>query len=386
MKELMEKRAQLMEQIEELSKSIEMEKRAFTDEENTKFDALTKEVESIDATIAQMERAEKLVKVDNKPDEAAGTESKEEMEVRAFAQFIRNERAGDSNITKDDNTAVIPKTIADKIVDKIKDISPLFKDAEKFNVKGTLSIPYVDGSNDNLTVAYADEFTDLEAKSTKLLSVDLTGYLAGVLAKVSISLINSTDIELVDFVVAKMAMAAATFIDKEILVGTPGDPSASPAVPAKILGLSNASQVVLAGSTSAITSDVLIKLKNSLKSAYQSGAYFVMHPDTFTACQLLKDKNDRYLFNDDIVEGFSGRILGKPVYVSDQCPAIAANAFAVFYINPAQALAVKMVEDSVTILREKYATQHALGIVEWVELDARIQNQQAVAALKMAVS
>ena len=386
MKELMEKRAQLMEQIEELSKSIEMEKRAFTDEENTKFDAITKEVESIDATIAQMERAEKLVKVDNKPDEAAGTESKEEMEVRAFAQFIRNERAGDSNITKDDNTAVIPKTIADKIVDKIKDISPLFKDAEKFNVKGTLSIPYVDGSNDNLTVAYADEFTDLEAKSTKLLSVDLTGYLAGVLAKVSISLINSTDIELVDFVVAKMAMAAATFIDKEILVGTPGDPSASPAVPAKILGLSNASQVVLAGSTSAITSDVLIKLKNSLKSAYQSGAYFVMHPDTFTACQLLKDNNNRYLFNDDIVEGFSGRILGKPVYVSDQCPAIAANAFAVFYINPAQALAVKMVEDSVTILREKYATQHALGIVEWVELDARIQNQQAVAALKMAVS
>ena len=386
MKELMEKRAQLMEQIEELSKSIEMEKRAFTDEENTKFDALTKEVESIDATVAQMERAEKLVKVDNKPDEAAGTESKEEMEVRAFAQFIRNERAGDSNITKDDNTAVIPKTIADKIVDKIKDISPLFKDAEKFNVKGTLSIPYVDGSNDNLTVAYADEFTDLEAKSTKLLSVDLTGYLAGVLAKVSISLINSTDIELVDFVVAKMAMAAATFIDKEILVGTPGDPSASPAVPAKILGLSNASQVVLAGSTSAITSDVLIKLKNSLKSAYQSGAYFVMHPDTFTACQLLKDKNDRYLFNDDIVEGFSGRILGKPVYVSDQCPAIAADAFAVFYINPAQALAVKMVEDSVTILREKYATQHALGIVEWVELDARIQNQQAVAALKMAAS
>lgn len=386
MKELMEKRAQLMEQIEELSKSIEMEKRAFTDEENAKFDALTKEVESIDATIAQMERAEKLVKVDNKPDEAAGTETKEEMEVRAFAQFIRNERAGDSNITKDDNTAVIPKTIADKIVDKIKDISPLFKDAEKFNVKGTLSIPYVDGSNDNLTVAYADEFTDLEAKSTKLLSVDLTGYLAGVLAKVSMSLINSTDIELVDFVVAKMAMAAATFIDKEILVGTPGDPSASPAVPAKILGLSNASQVVLAGSTSAITSDVLIKLKNSLKSAYQSGAYFVMHPDTFTACQLLKDKNDRYLFNDDVVEGFSGRILGKPVYVSDQCPAIAANAFAVFYINPAQALAVKMVEDSVTILREKYATQHALGIVEWVELDARIQNQQAVAALKMAVS
>lgn len=375
MKELMEKRAQLMEQIEELSKSIEMEKRAFTDEENTKFDELTKEVESIDTTIAQMERAEKLVKVDNKPDEAAGEDSTEEMEIRAFAEFVRNERA-DSNITKGDNTAVIPKTIANKIVDKIKDISPLFRDAEKFNIKGTVSIPYVDSTNDNLTVAYATEFTDLEAKSTKLLSVDLTGYLAGVLAKVSISLLNSTDIDLVDFVVAKMAAAAAEFIDKEILQGTVG----------KITGAAAATQVVPAGSTSAITADVLIKLKNKLKSAYQSGAYFVMHPDTFTACQLLKDGNNRYLFNDDIVEGFSGRILGKPVYVSDQCPSIAENALAVFYVNPSQALAVKMVEDSVQILREKYATQHALGIVEWLELDAKIQNEQAIAVLKMAVS
>lgn len=375
LKELMEKRAELMEQIEGLSSSIETEKRAFTDEENTKFDELTKEVESIDATIAQLERAEKLAKVDNKPDEAAGNDSTEEMEIRAFADFLRNERA-DSNITKGDNTAVIPKTIANKIVDKIKDISPLFKDAEKFNIKGNVSIPYVDGANDNLTVAYATEFTDLEAKSTKLLSVDLTGYLAGVLAKISISLLNSTDIDLVDFVVGKMAAAAAEFIDAEILVGTSG----------KITGAAAATQVVLAGSTSAITADVLIKLKNKLKSAYQSGAYFVMHPDTFTACQLLKDGNNRYLFNDDIVEGFSGRILGKPVYVSDQCPTIAEDALAVFYINPSQALAVKMVEDTVQILREKYATQHALGIVEWVELDAKIQNEQAVAVLKMAAS
>lgn len=375
MKELMEKRAELMEQIEQLSHSVETEKRAFTEEENEKFDELTKEVESIDATMAQLERSQKLTKVDNKPDEAAGNDTVEEMEIRAFAEFVRNERA-DSNITKSDNTAVIPKTIANKIVDKIKDISPLFRDAEKFNIKGTVSIPYVDGTNDNLTVAYATEFTDLEAKSTKLLSVDLTGYLAGVLAKVSISLLNSTDIDLVDFVVAKMAAAAAEFIDKEILVGTSG----------KITGAAAATQIVLAGSTSAITADVLIKLKNKLKSAYQSGAYFVMHPDTFTACQLLKDSNNRYLFNDDIVEGFSGRILGKPVYVSDQCPAIDEDALAVFYINPAQALAVKMVEDNVQILREKYATQHALGIVEWVELDAKIQNEQAVAVLKMAAS
>ena len=47
---------------------------------------------------------------------------------------------------------------------------------------------------------------------------------------------------------------------------------------------------------------------------------------------------------------------------------------------------MKMIEESITILRERYATQHALGIVDWVELDARIQNQQAVAVLNMQLA
>ena len=378
LKELMEKRNDLVDQIEQLTKNVETEQRAFTPEEDAKVEELTKAVEDIDKTIETCERATKLSKIDVKNDNDA-EDNVEEMETRAFADFIRNKkRAGDSNIEKDDNKAVIPKTIANKIIDKIKDISPLFRDAEKYNVKGTVSIPYVDGSNDNITVAYASEFTDLEAKSTKLLSIDLTGHLAGVLAKVSVSLLNSTDIDLVDFVVAKIAAAAATFIDKEIL--DPSDPTH------KIVGLSNANQIVYAGSTSAISADVLIKLKNQLKSAFQAGAYFVMHPETLTAVQLLKDNNNRYIFNDEIQNGFSGTILGKPVYTSDQCPKIGSGNNAVFYLNPAQGLAAKLVEDSVTILREKYATQHAIGVVEWLELDAQIQNQQAVAVLNMSTA
>lgn len=378
LKELMEKRNDLVDQIEQLTKNVETEQRAFTPEEDAKVEELTKAVEDIDKTIETCERATKLSKIDVKNDNDV-EDNVEEMETRAFADFIRNKkRSGDSNIEKDDNKAVIPKTIANKIIDKIKDISPLFRDAEKYNVKGTVSIPYVDGSNDNITVAYASEFTDLEAKSTKLLSIDLTGHLAGVLAKVSVSLLNSTDIDLVDFVVAKMAAAAATFIDKEIL--DPSDPTH------KIVGLSNANQIVYAGSTSAISADVLIKLKNQLKSAFQAGAYFVMHPETLTAVQLLKDNNNRYIFNDEIQNGFSGTILGKPVYTSDQCPKIGSGNNAVFYLNPAQGLAAKLVEDSVTILREKYATQHAIGVVEWLELDAQIQNQQAVAVLNMSTA
>ena len=369
LKELMEKRAEFYEELTGIVNKAREEKRAMTEEEKTRFDELEGSIKEIDATVDAARRARAL-EADQADDEGEG-ETTEQMEIRAFADYIR---AGeDSNITKTDNGAVIPKTVVNKIIDKVKDISPLFRDAEKFNIRGNIAIPYVDASNDNITVAYSDEFVDLEAKSTKLLSVNLTGFLAGALAKISKSLINATDLDLVEFVTTKLAAATAEFIDHEIVVGTAG----------KVVGLSNATQIKTAAAAAAVTMDEIIQLKDMLKSVFQDGAYFVMNPETLTAVRLLKDQNLRYYVNDDVTSEFGVTLLGKPVYVSDQMPKMAAGKAAIVYINPAQALAVKLVEDSVQVLNEKYATQHAVGIVNWVEFDAAIQNQQAVAVLKM---
>ncbi|RHS24873.1 phage major capsid protein [Clostridium sp. AF12-19] len=371
-KELREKRDQIVEQMQAITdNATNVEKRTLTTEEQQKFAGLKKEVEDIDATLEAMEQSRTLLPPVKTPEKK---EPVEDIEIRTFANIIRNRV--DANITKTANGAVIPTTIAKKIIDVAKDRSPLFKDAEKYNIRGTVSIPYVDTDNDNITVAYATEFTELEAKDTKLLTVDLKGFLAGALCKVSRSLLNSTDLDLTTFVVNKMGAALADFLDKQIIQGDS----------THITGLSTATQIVTAKAATAITADELITLKNKLKSVFQAGAYWVMAPNTLTAVQQLKDENGRYLFNDEIKNGFSGTILGKPVYTSDQCPGMAATKTAIFYISPKQALAAKIVEDSVQILNEKYATQHAIGVVEWAEVDCKIQNQQAVAVLKMAAS
>ena len=371
-KELREKRDQIVEQMQAITdNATNVEKRTLTTEEQQKFAGLKKEVEDIDETLEAMEQSRTLLPPVKTPEKK---EPVEDIEIRTFANIIRNRV--DANITKTANGAVIPTTIAKKIIDVAKDRSPLFKDAEKYNIRGTVSIPYVDTDNDNITVAYATEFTELEAKDTKLLTVDLKGFLAGALCKVSRSLLNSTDLDLTTFVVNKMGAALADFLDKQIIQGDS----------THITGLSTATQIVTAKAATAITADELITLKNKLKSVFQAGAYWVMAPDTLTAVQQLKDENGRYLFNDEIKNGFSGTILGKPVYTSDQCPGMAATKTAIFYISPKQALAAKIVEDSVQILNEKYATQHAIGVVEWAEVDCKIQNQQAVAVLKMAAS
>ncbi|MCH3943056.1 MAG: phage major capsid protein [Atopobiaceae bacterium] len=380
LKALLEKRAGLIARMKEIKDQAIGEERAFSEEEDKKFSEIEAQVRSIDSTIDSIKRGEDLA--NTTIEDVADTSSRsqttdEETETRAFADYIRSQVTGtqlraDSNITKTDNGAIIPKTIANKIIDTVKDLSPLFGFAEKFPVKGNLSIPYVDSANDNITVAYATEFTELEAKSAKLASVDLSGYLAGALAKISRSLINASDFDLTSFVVDKIAMAVADWLDHEIIVGTDG----------KIEGLRGVKIVVTTASADAITFDEIIETKDKVKSKYQGRACWVMNQDTLTKIRLLKDGNGRYLVNDDVTSEFGTTLLGKPVYTSDNCSKLAAGASVIFYGDFSQGLAAKLVEDqSIQILVEKYATQHAIGVVAWEEADCKVQDAQAIASL-----
>lgn len=377
LKELNERRTELVDQMEELVTTAKTEVRALTEEEDGKFVEMKSEVERIDSTIAAIEATRSLKKVEEKVEEEEMPEERtlpqEELDIRTFANIIRN-RTDDANITKANNGAVIPKTVVNKIIDRVKDISPLYRMASHYDIRGTVSVPYVDAANDNIAAAYAQEFTDLQALDTRLLSVDLTGFLAGVLCKVSRSLINATDIDLVDFVIGKMAVAIADFLDKEIINGTSGS----------ITGLSTATQKITAAAAAAITVNELIGVQDLLKGAYQAGAIWVMAPATWTAVKKVLAGTSNYELNASIENGFSGRLLGKPVFVSDRVEALATGKKSVWYINPAEALAVKTVEDSVQVLNERYATQHAVGIVAWIEADAKVQNQQAVAFIQQA--
>jgi len=373
-KKLMEERQALVDEMVALRAGAERENRAFSEDEDKRFAEIEAEISRIDASLRAIDATRKLQDAPEEEvvEEKRAEESVEVVETRAFANIIR--QRNDANITKTDNGAVIPKTIINKIIDQVKDLSPLFRMSTHYNIRGKVAIPYVDTANDNISVAYANEFVDLQAKDTKLLAIELDGFLAGVLCKVSRSLINATDIDLVNFVIGKMAAAIAEFIDKEMIKGTSGS----------ITGLSTATQKITAASATAITVNELIAAQDLLKGAFQAGAIWVMAPATWTAVKKVLAGTSNYELNASIENGFAGRLLGKPVYTSDQCEALATGKKAIWYINPAEALAVKTVEDSVQILNERYATQHAIGVVAWLEMDAKVQNQQAVGFVQMA--
>ena len=191
-------------------------------------------------------------------------------ETRCFENYIRgivtHER--DNNMTFGDNGAVVPTTIANRIIKKVYDICPILERSTKYNIKGTLELPYYDTSTTTISVAYKDEFSALTSSSGTFNSITLTGYLAGALTKISRSLINNSQFDIVAFVVDEMAYAIKRFIENELLNGTPGNP---PTTPSKVLGLYGLTNYITAAAQTAVTAQrtklcsYTIKLKMNSK-------------------------------------------------------------------------------------------------------------------------
>ena len=401
---LEEKKNDLITRAEELVKIAET--RELTEDEAMELAEIRDDVKKIKEALGVEEDMREILedeakaKNDNVPteedeemgDRACGAEKeKRELEQRAidernaFEAYIRgviNERS-ESDLTKSDNGAVIPATIADKIIKKVYDICPVLERSSKYNIKGTLTIPYYDEAspNDAITVAYSDEFTPLTSHvGTFTSNISLTGFLAGALVKISRSLIKNSQFNIVDHVVDLMAEHIARFIERELLIGTP----ASGGDPAKVLGLSTLTNGITAQSASAITADEVVKLHDAIKDRYQTDAIWVMSPATRTALRLLKDEMGHYLLQDDISAPFGVSILGKPVYVSDNMPEIATKNTVIYY-GDFKGLATKFSEEiSIQVLRERFADEHADGVIGWFEFDAKVEDQQKLAKLTMA--
>lgn len=374
-KGLEEKRNDLKSQMSSLLETAKAEERAMNEEEVAKFDEIEKEIKNIDATIEREEKVENMEEREIKVEERELTV--EERDSKAFVDYIRGvlENRAEANLTVGNNGAIIPTTIAQKVIAKAYDMSSVLKDATKYNTKGKLSIPVygADGSND-VAMAYAEEFVELEGNIGKFTSVDLGNHLAGALARIGKSLVSNTDIDLENKVIELMAEAVARFEEREILVGTEG----------KVEGLRGVQLKVVAGSNSVLTAEDLIKAKNKVKKGFRKNAKWIMSNDTLTAIELLKDGEDRFIFRADLNGEFDGYILGYPVEVSDNMAEIGAGKD-VIYFGDFSGVALKQRNDAVelNVLREKYATQHAIGINAWVEFDAKVENAQKISKITM---
>ncbi len=388
MKSLEEQKNEKVTQMDKLLNDVKAEERAFTEDEEKLFNQLKDEIDAINKTMEAFEQSRELVddakkEEDKKKEEDNMSEEERALEIETrdietFAKYIRNEVLSEtrdgSSFAQGTNGVIVPTTIANKIIMTAYNMSPILEKATRYNTKGNLEIPvYGANNNEDITVAYGEDFTELVEHAGKFSSVTLTDYLIGALAKIGNSLVNNTDIDLVNIVINIIAEYIKLFVEGEVLNGTENKITGCSAIPA--------SQTVETEVAGVISYDDLVKVKNKVIQSFRKGSIWVMNQDTQTVLETMKDGNERPMFLPDPTGEFDGMVLGYPVYVSDNMVGISGGNSPIIFGN-FSGIALKTTKElEIQVLREKYATQHATGVVAWLECDAKIEHLQKLSKL-----
>lgn len=386
MKKLYEKKNSLLNEMEDILNKAKEETRSFTEEEKSRVEEIKSEIRGLEQVIANEEELRSFDK--SNITGATGnsektTEERQQEEVeKEERQFIDAVATGEiRNLTAGNNGGIIPVTIASDIIDTVKELCPLLEHADIYHVAGELRLPKFKATSSSaggvatpIAASYVNEFTELTESTAQFETINLTNQIIGVLVKMSKSLLNRANFDVRSFIVNKVAKTIVEFLEKEMLIANAG----------KIQGAINTTNEVVAANQDKLDTTDLVDVQMAIPSAYQKNCMWIMHKDILKALRKLKTADGQFILNADVTAPFGYTILGKPVYLSDSMPKnIAAGQNVMLYMD-ASGYAVKMTKSmEIQMLMEKYATQYAVGICAYVEIDAKIADENKIARLKM---
>ncbi|MDR6550023.1 phage major capsid protein [Paenibacillus qinlingensis] len=353
-KELHERRNDLLETVEqiEIKLQIEDEKRGF-------------EIMTVVKDVAQNAELEAR-----------------KLDDQAFLALVKKNRTDAVEgraLTAGTNGSVIPVSVANRIIEVAKNVSPILAKATIWNVKGDLQLPAYDYTAH--VFEYVQEGTPVNDTGGQFTGPKLTNYILGALTKVSNSLINRTDLDVVPIIIRQIGLSLALFLEKEIIQETG----------AKLKGLKSG-VTVTATSTNSTTAVIdaktvtdLIGLQMKVPQIHQANSAWLMSPQVWTAIRSLTGASGQLLISGDdsgIAEDGGLRLFGKPVMLSDQMPAtLALNARGIYY-GDFSGLDVKFTTDvQVKVLQERYADSYQTGVVCFQELDSVVGDPSKFAVL-----
>lgn len=361
--------------------TAENEKRALTAEELSQVQDYRAQVDAYDATL---EEARKMKERSFAGDQGGAADptaaEKEAADVKALNDYIRFKKDVLDTATQmkqSGNTAIIPTTIADKIVEKVKEISPIYNLATKYTEIGDLKITVLDTSSDDLTIAFvSDELDTPDSHVPGFTTITLSGYVYRALALISKKLIRNAAFDLVTWLVNYLSRKIAQFFEVTLIGAADADVKG-------ILGSYDSTNMkIVTANKSAITFDELIQLKAKVPSAYQQNACFIMNNATYQAITLLKDANGRYLLQIDPTAPFGFSLLGRPVYLTEALGNLGTASANLVIYGDISGLSVKEPGTfEIDVLYERYSDSGAVGINLWGEIDSKVEDKQKIAVM-----
>lgn len=264
---------------------------------------------------------------------------------------------------------IVPESFETKIVEILQDVNPFRSVANVIRTASDRNIP-VESSIGSF--AYVAEEGAYGSSDPVFARVTLGAHKAGGIVKVSEELLQDAFFNLESYLANVAGRRFANLEEASFCTGTgSSEPQGlfNPTYSNNVTGAVSA--------TAAITSDDLIDVFHSLGRQYRSNATWLMKDDAAKLIRKLKDADDQYLWQPGLQAGQPDTILGRPVIVSTQATAPAADAKSVIFGDMSYYTIADRAGISAQKLNELYAANGQVGYKFSTRNDAKVILNEA---------
>ena len=304
-------------------------------------------------------------------------------EDKAYEKFIRQgavsaEEQKFMRISEDPvGGYVAPPIFSNRLIELITEISPVRQIASVETI-GASGVQFPKEDEDAVTVAWDDE--ELVAGQYKFGLESFNPQNVRALVTAHRNLLQDAVFNIESYIQRK---AAIKYAKKEGAAFISGNSVKKP----EGLLFNKKVQTVASGDASSITSDSLLKLVYEVPEAYARNGGFLMKRKTVLAIRLLKDQENRYIWQPGLQAGQPSTLLGYPVYEAPDMPEVASGAEPIIFGDTRTAyLIIDRQEIAMQRLVEVYATQGLIGFLFWKRVDAHVVVPEAIRKLVISAS
>ena len=377
--------------------------RVMTAEEQQRFDKFEKDIEALSSDIAKRDKFESHkaefaeVRLQPAAVETAiarvDTDTDEQRHGKAFSSWLRHGLSGldpeqrslmgssfESRAQGTTTTAggyLVPALFRQQIILALKAFGGVREASEVIETDSGASLPWPtfdDTANVGAILAENTQVTEQDA-AFGTASLDVYMYTSK-LVRVSLQLINDSGFDIDGWLPAALGERLARIQNQHFTTGT------GTAQPEGIQTNATIGATGLTGTTTSVTFDSLIDLIASVDPAYRNErSAFMLRDAALASVRKIKDSQNRPLWEPSMQGGTPDRVLGYPVLINQDMPAMAANAKSILFGDFKAAYVIRDVLGIQQLrLEERYADFLQVGFLAFLRTGARPQRAGAIRA------
>lgn len=394
--ELLQKRGETIHEMQNMLAAAEAENRDLNADEQAKYDAMNKDIDSLKARADRLDAAANLAKdlddvrnTVNRPTVEAPASAKNANPLASEvyrASFDRYARVGKNGLdfdvlnalqvgTDSEGGFITPEEFETQIVEFIQDINQMRQYVSVITTASDRNIPVEETLGSATWLAEEAAYSESDAAFGR---VTLGAHKLGTIIRVSEELLQDAFFSVEGYLARNFGKRFGLAEEAAFVNGDGvGKPSG-------IVGGAGVGQTTAA--PTAITGDELIDLYHSVPRQYRSGSSvaWLMNDSTVKMVRKLKDADGQYIWQPGLQAGQPDSILARPLVTSSAMPAATTGNRSVVFGDMSGYQVADRRGMTMQRLNELYAANGQVGFRAYKRMDGKMVDASGIKALVQA--